>query len=163
MAKPHDHVIDPFDYLHKDHEHVAGLFERLLDTTERAHKTRTELFDELYRDLGLHAELEEDVVYPVLEQFDDTHTGTLEAIAEHHIVKLLLNELSLMEVASEEWRAKMITLEENVTHHVHEEEKELFPRARRELSEEEIKGLAALMQTFLATNFVNRVFTVPAS
>lgn len=56
--------MDAILLLKKDHEEVAGLLARLEDTTERAEKTRTEVFAQLDAELGAHAHVEETIFYP---------------------------------------------------------------------------------------------------
>jgi hemerythrin-like domain-containing protein len=138
--------MNAFELLKQDHEKVAGIFEKLEPTTERASKTREELFEKLRRELDVHAAIEEQIFYPVLKEAAETREITLEAIEEHNVVKQLLEELSSMPVESEEWTAKLTVLKENVEHHVEEEEKEMFKSARQVLSKEQIEELGALME-----------------
>ncbi|HLM55199.1 MAG TPA: hypothetical protein VK422_03665, partial [Pyrinomonadaceae bacterium] len=58
----------------------------------------------------------------------------------------LLKELESLPVDTEQWTAKLKVLQENVEHHVEEEEEEMFQKARQVLSEEEIDTLGARME-----------------
>ena len=78
--------MNAFQLLKQDHQTVSGIFQQLEPTTERAEKTRTELF------------------------------------------------------------AKLKVLQENVEHHVEEEEGEMFQKARQVLSEDEINDLGTRME-----------------
>ena len=138
--------MDAFTLLKTDHKTVAGLMEKIDGTTERAIKTRDELFTQLKTELDIHAMIEETILYPVLEKVDPTHDITLEAYEEHRLVKQLLSELESEAKDSEEWTAKFTVLKENVEHHVEEEEGEMFKKARKALSEEEIKTLGARLE-----------------
>lgn len=51
--------MDAIALLKKDHEKIAGLLDKLEDATERAEKTRAELFRELKDELDAHAQIEE--------------------------------------------------------------------------------------------------------
>ena len=138
--------MDAFELLEKDHRKVEGIFAQLEPTTERAVKTREELFEKLRTELEVHTQIEETILYPVLKKVSETREITFEGYEEHHVAKILLEELSQMEVDSEVWTAKLKVLKENVEHHVEEEEGEMFKEARAELSQEQIDELGAKME-----------------
>ena len=138
--------MDAFTLLKTDHKTVAGLMDKIEATTERAVKGREETFTQLKTELDIHAEIEEKILYPVLEKADETHDISLEAYEEHRIVKQLLTELAAEPKDAEEWTAKFKVLKENVEHHVEEEEGEMFKKARKVLSQEEIDELGARLE-----------------
>ncbi len=138
--------MDAITLLKTDHEKVAGIFEELEPTTERAVKTREELFTKLKQELDVHAHIEETIFYPVLKQEAETRDITLEGIEEHHVIKMLLTELAGMGVGSEQWTAKLKVLKENVEHHVEEEEDDMFKGAREVLSKEQLESLGTRME-----------------
>jgi hemerythrin-like domain-containing protein len=138
--------MNAFTLLKTDHEKVAGILKKLEETTERAQKTREELFTQLKSELDLHAEIEEKIFYPVLEKAEESHEITLEAFEEHRLVKQLLGELETEPKDDEQWTAKFTVLKENIEHHVEEEEGEMFKKARKVLSKEEIEELGTRMQ-----------------
>ncbi|MDQ1523841.1 MAG: hypothetical protein QOE47_1765, partial [Pyrinomonadaceae bacterium] len=131
--------MDAITLLKTDHEKVSGIFEKLEETTERAEKTREELFTKLKQELDVHAHIEETIFYPVLKKAEETRDITMEGIQEHHVVKVLLGELDAMGVGSETWTAKLKVLKENVEHHVEEEEGDMFKKAREVLSKEQLE------------------------
>lgn len=138
--------MDVYNLLEKDHEKVSKLFEQLMETGETAVKTREKLFGQLKQELVAHTEAEEHVFYPALKDADPTHDLTLEAIEEHHVVDQLLEELESMPKDQEEWIAKLTVLKENVEHHVEEEESELFPKARKVLSDKQAKEMGTKVE-----------------
>ena len=138
--------MDAFELLKKDHEKVSGIFEKLETTTERGVKTREELFTQLKQELDIHAQIEEQIFYPALEEAKETHEITLEAFEEHAVVKQLLAELEQLSKDDETWGAKLKVLQENVEHHVEEEEGEMFSGARKVLSSEQIEALGSRME-----------------
>lgn len=138
--------MDAFTLLKKDHEKVAGLLEKIDGTTERALKTREELFAQVKTELDIHAKIEEAILYPVLEKAEPTHDITLEALEEHRLVKQLLGELEKEPKDAEEWTAKFTVLKEQIEHHVEEEESDMFKKARKALSQEEIETLGARLE-----------------
>ncbi len=142
-------VTDPFAHLEAEHRQVEGYFANLSDTTERAEVTRKEEFDKLNEALSLHAEMEEKILYPALEELKTTHEIALEAFEEHHVAKMLLKELAAMPKDTEEWKAKLTVLEENIKHHVKEEEGDMFIKGRKALKEEQQQAMAEAMTDFL--------------
>jgi hemerythrin-like domain-containing protein len=135
--------MDAFTLLKADHQKVAELFERL---EAASGKRKLAIFDQIQTELDLHAHIEEKIFYPALEKPEETHDLTLEAYEEHAMVKKLLRELSGDRTADEDWQAKAKVLQENVEHHVDEEENELFDKAGDALSEEEIEELGERME-----------------
>ena len=138
--------MNAFNLLKADHKKVADILEKLDATSERALKTREEQFTKLKRELDVHSRIEETIFYPVLEEADETHEITLEALEEHALVKQLLEELQSLAKDDEQWTAKFTVLKENVEHHVEEEEGEMFKKARKVLSEEAIETLGTRME-----------------
>ena len=138
--------MNAFQLLKEDHQKVSGIFQQIEPTTERAEKTRTELFAQLKQELDIHARIEETIFYPSIKRAAETREIVLEGFEEHHVIKMLLKELEAMPVDTEEWAAKIKVLQENVEHHVEEEEGEMFQKARDVLSEDEINRLGEQME-----------------
>src|SRR6185295_7620257 len=138
--------MNAFTLLTADHKKVAGILEKIDSTTERGVKTREDLFTQLKTELDVHAHIEETILYPALEEVEVTHDITLEAYEEHRLVKQLLAELEKMDKGEEQWTARFTVLKENVEHHVEEEEGEMFPKARKALSEEQAEELGTRLE-----------------
>lgn len=138
--------MNAFTLLKDDHKKVAGILEKIEGTTERATKGREELFSQLKNELDVHTRIEETILYPALEEYEETRDISLEAYEEHAIVKQLLEELESAPKDDETWTAKFTVLKENIEHHVEEEEGEMFEKARKVLSENEIAALGERLQ-----------------
>ena len=138
--------MNAFQLLKEDHKKVSGLFEQIEPTTERAEKSRTELFAKLKEELDIHARIEETIFYPSIKRAAETRDIVLEGFEEHHVIKMLLKELEAIPVDTEQWTAKFKVLQENVEHHVEEEEGEMFQKARDVLSEEQINQLGVQLE-----------------
>lgn len=138
--------MNAFTLLKNDHEKVAGILEKIDETTERATKGREQLFAQLKNELDIHTRIEEEILYPALEEYEETRAISLESYEEHALVKQLLEELASSPKDDEQWTAKFTVLKENIEHHVEEEEGEMFPKARKVLSEDEIKDLGERLQ-----------------
>ena len=137
--------MDALTLLKKDHDKVKRLLGELESTTERGVKTRSELFATIKGELTVHETIEEEIFYPALLDKAKTHDITLEGYEEHHVVDLLMGELEDLDVADETWGAKAKVMQENIEHHIEEEEDQMFKQARQVFDEEELKALGEQM------------------
>ena len=128
-------------------DHAA--VEQLLRRVERARGTGAELrrmVRALVKELSVHAAIEEQLLYPALRRGrGGSPAEVLEALEEHHLVKLTLLELEGMRPGDARYRAKLAVLAENVRHHVREEERDLLPRLRKSMDREELRALGNAM------------------
>lgn len=138
--------MDAFKLLESDHRKVEGIFEQLEPTTERAVKTREELFKKLKMELDIHTHIEETILYPVLKQVTETRDITFEGYEEHGVAKQLLLDMSETDVNTEVWTAKLKVLQESIEHHVEEEETEMFKEAREALTQQQIDELGEKLE-----------------
>ena len=131
--------------LTEDHREVERMLDELEPTTERAIKTRTELFARLKEALTIHEVIEEEIFYPALRDHPKAKDIVLEAYEEHNVVDSLLGELERLPVDAETWGAKATVMIENLRHHIEEEEGEMFPTARRVFDAGELTELGERM------------------
>jgi len=130
-----------------DHRTVEKLFREFEEAGDRAYKTKQRLVAEIIKELEVHATIEEETYYPAVEAKakKDGKELIAEAVEEHHVVKILLGELSAMSAEDEAFDAKVTVLMENVRHHVEEEEEELLPQSEKILSSDELIRLGEEM------------------
>ncbi|HEX8150563.1 MAG TPA: hemerythrin domain-containing protein [Pyrinomonadaceae bacterium] len=138
--------MNALELLKNDHQKVSGILDKLGQTTERALKTRDDLFIRLKEELELHAQVEERIFYPAVESESKTRAETLEAYEQHDVVKRLLDEMSELPVDSERWTAKLRVLIDSVEGHIKMEESEIFAGAAEVLTEEQLDDLGARME-----------------
>ena len=138
--------MDPFDLLEDDHKKVKKLLGELDDTTEKALKTRQELFARIKQEMLVHEALEEEILYPTLKEHDKTKEVSLEGYEEHHVVNEIMAELEEVPVDDDRWAAKFAVMKENVEHHIEEEEDEMFVKARQVLDKAQIDELGDKME-----------------
>jgi hemerythrin superfamily protein len=137
--------MDAMDLLTADHNRVRGMFARFKEAKEKGDQGRmADLAAAIFTELEVHTTIEEEIFYPAVHDVDDEIGETVdEGIEEHHVAKVLMEELRGAETGSDEWEAKMSVLIENVEHHAEEEEKEMFPPLRSKLDAEAREALAA--------------------
>jgi hemerythrin superfamily protein len=119
-----------FEQLHKDHETVKALLEKLTEGSARLGKSRESLFEKLKQEIMPHMKAEEKVFYPPLMEERKTRDDAFEAVEEHHVAELVLRELDRMPKSEERWKAKLAVFKEIVEHHIEEEEEKIFQDAR---------------------------------
>lgn len=132
--------------LRKDHETVKQLFHRYEKAGDRAHETKQKLVAEIEREFEAHTTIEEEIFYPaVQDEVPGAKDIVQEAYEEHNVAKSLLRELGAMSAEDEQYDAKVKVLQENIAHHIEEEEGEMFPKAEQ-LTSERLKDLGAEIQ-----------------
>jgi hemerythrin superfamily protein len=135
--------------LKDDHKKVRGLLAELESTTARGTKKRTQLLSTIGKELRVHTKIEEEIFYPALREAgekSDDEKMYFEALEEHRAAgELVLPDLEKTAPDSEKFSGRAKVLKELVEHHADEEEKEMFPRARKLLSAAELNSLGARM------------------
>ncbi|HET7646060.1 MAG TPA: hemerythrin domain-containing protein [Candidatus Limnocylindria bacterium] len=131
--------------LKDDHDLIKKLLAEGEETTERAEKTRTELFDTIKENMLIHERIEEEIFYPALKAHPKAKDMVLEGFEEHHVVDEIMGELESTDVSDEQWAPKFKVMKENIEHHIEEEEGDMFKTARQVFSDEELEELGAKM------------------
>jgi len=130
-----------YQRLKDDHRDVKHLLQELDGKSARASKPKSALFDELKQMVTAHARAGEKVFYDTLRSSKAAHDLALEGYEEHHVVDALLHEMSQLSLGDDQWQAKLSVVTENLEHHIKEEEEEIFPKARKILSDKQAKEL----------------------
>ncbi|MDA1316378.1 MAG: hemerythrin domain-containing protein [Acidobacteria bacterium] len=115
--------------LKEDHKKVKGLFKEYRDAGPTAHKTKEGIAQKAMHELMVHSQIEEEIFYPAAKAASGKESKHMvaEAVEEHHVVDVLMEEIKTLDPQDERFDAKFIVLMENVEHHIEEEEDELFP------------------------------------
>jgi hemerythrin superfamily protein len=138
---------NPIEIIKEDHEMVKNMFTTYNGHTENDSELKKQTAHDILKALTVHARMEEKYFYPRLkEKIDAEHPMNVdEAQAEHHAAKMLIMELKLMPVASDNYDAKMTVLQENIEHHIEEEEGDLLPEAEKVLDDDEKEKIGQQM------------------
>ena len=137
--------MDAIALLKDDHDRVKKMLADGEETTERAEKTRAEVFAKLKEEMLVHERIEEEIFYPALKSHPKAKEIVLEGYEEHHVVDEIMGELEATDVTDETWGAKFKVMKENIEHHIEEEEGEMFKQARQVFSADELETLGARM------------------
>ena len=137
--------MNALDLLKEQHDEVSKLFKKFEKLEDDATAERRELFIMIADRLSAHATIEEQYFYPSIKT-EQTEDLLREAVEEHLGVKRILADLLEMDPSDEQFTAKMKVIQENVEHHVEEEEKELFKLVRKALNQDQLLALGIQMK-----------------
>jgi hemerythrin superfamily protein len=131
---------DAIVILKNDHKEMRKLFRDF--QRAKSQRQQGEVAERILEELTVHTYIENECMYPVSRELvPDVEDDILEAFEEHHVADVLAYELSMMRTEDERFEAKMTVLIENVTHHMEEEEQELFPLVREKLGRKKLVEL----------------------
>lgn len=136
---------DAIKLLKTDHDNVRELLGQFENATGAR---REKLRGKIETELKVHTQIEEEIFYPAYRDAarkKEDKKLYFEALEEHHVVDMVLPEMN-DGASPEELKAKAKVLKELVEHHADEEEKEMFPRAKKVLDKEELRALGEQMQ-----------------
>ena len=124
---------DATQILMADHKKVSKIFADYDKLKDGDAKRKQELAKQACDELTVHAQVEEELLYPALyEAFKDSDDALVdEAEVEHGTIKQLIAALQASDPSDRLFDANMTVLTEYVKHHVKEEEGEIFPKARK--------------------------------
>ena len=120
--------MDVTKILEHDHRTVEKLFAEI----EQAHGAeRQAMIDELATSLRSHMELEESTLYPAMQPVTGAD-AVKEGNTEHELAREILGDV--VDLAPDEpgFGAALESLKAGISHHVDEEEHEVFPKLRKE-------------------------------
>lgn len=124
--------MDAIALLTDDHEKVKAMFEQYESLGDRALVTRHKLAVQICTELTKHATAEEEIFYPAVRAASKENEDLVdEAVVEHAAAKDLIAQIMSIDPSDELFDAKVKVLGEQIDHHVQEEEKEMFPKARK--------------------------------
>jgi len=127
-----------------DHEKVTKLFEQFKSADNANNDTKkSAIVEEIAAALNVHASVEEEIFYPAVKKAraEETKDEVREAYEEHKQIKALLAALSKTTPDDETFDSKVKVLQEDVEHHVKEEEGQMFPNAKKFLGDEKLQTL----------------------
>ena len=129
--------MDVLQEIKKEHEEFRDLIKKI---EEASGTTKKSLFETLKMNVTAHHKAEEAVVFPDVKAKSDEEGKDIvrEMIEEHSLATYQMSLLARTAVENETWDAKFSVLKEVLTHHLDEEEKELFKQAKKVLTKDEL-------------------------
>lgn len=130
-----------FEALRQSHDIQRNLARQLTQTSGDSPERRA-IFEQLKNELFAHAVAEDRYFYIPLMMTDAGLNITRHALAEHHQMDELLEQLTETEMSNTGWLAIAKQLSDKVHHHLKEEEHGFFQQAGKILSEQQKQSLA---------------------
>ena len=120
---------DAIALLRADHKKVSELFAEYEKT--RSPDKKGTIVAQICTELGVHAQIEEEIFYPAVKQALKDKELVPEAAVEHASLKSLIAQVEGVAPDGEMFDAKIKVMSEYVKHHVKEEQDEMFPKAQK--------------------------------
>ena len=133
---------DIYAEIEADHQKHRALMARIADT-EGASDDRKAAWDAFYNDIKSHAAAEEETFYSKLMEKTWGQDAARHSVQEHAELDDLLDALNEMDMSSSGWLNKFNKLQHDYTHHMDEEEKDIFARAREVIDDAKAKTYAS--------------------
>lgn len=130
--------------LKRQHREVDALFKQM----DKARSTgqRQRIFEQIADALAVHATIEERHFYPSVKK-KATEEILLQSLEEHLAMKRVIADLLECDAADETFEAKLKVLEDEVDHHVEEEEHELFPKVEKLFDDDALEAIGEEMES----------------
>jgi hemerythrin superfamily protein len=135
---------DAIALLKQDHETVRGLLER---ATKSSGERRSQVLAKIEKEVKVHTQIEEEIFYPAFRDAvskKDDRKVYFEAVEEHRVVDLVMPDVE--NGTDDEVAAHVKVLKELIEHHAGEEEKTMFPKARKVFDRDELRTLGEALK-----------------
>jgi len=129
-----------------DHRKVDTIFMEIEKTNDP--QKLQEFFGQLYKDLSVHAEAEEQIVYPAVRSY---YSDTQALYDEQAAMKQMLAQIKALNPSSSDFKGQIQQLKAAVQAHVKEEENDMFPQIRRNFSEAQMEQMATQFKAAKST------------
>jgi hemerythrin superfamily protein len=129
--------MDAIELLKRDHQEVEKLFQRFSSGADG--RGRMQVVEKICQELEVHTQIEEEIFYPAVRETGDENLGrkVAEALQEHQQAKEKIQTLRGMSDDDQgELESTVSSLQQDIEHHVTEEEGEMFPRVAQIMDDE---------------------------
>jgi hypothetical protein len=147
QPEPSDAMTTIYDELRNSHATQRRLCNSMVRTNAKNATRRQQLFRELRIELAAHAAAEERYLYVPILMHDMGLNSARHALAEHHDMDELVEELHALDPAGDAWSNKAGELVHEVRHHLKEEETKFFQLSGKLLSDTQKLKLAHQYRT----------------
>lgn len=129
-----------FERLATEHGEISTMIRRVAASTDDS-DVRKELYPRIRSELLAHAKAEEKEVYSQFRLLPSLADAMDEAADEHHRIEDFFEQLDSMSTSDDRWISVFRDMMTLVQKHVMEEELQVFPKAKKELSKDQSEAL----------------------
>ena len=118
-----------------DHEEVYKLFNQYVDAGEEALQKRQSIMEKVIQEITENARKEEEILFPAFQEKggEEAEELVLEGTEEHRVAEFIMNRLKKTKPKDKNFDARFKVLMELIKTHFAEEEREIFPQAKKAL------------------------------
>jgi hemerythrin superfamily protein len=136
---------DVVDVLSEDHQEFLSLIESIKSTDDP--EQRRDLADTVIAQLVRHSVAEEMFVYPAMEKhLPDGESASEHDKEEHEQLERTMKELEGVDAGDARFLELVEQLEDQLRHHVEDEEEEQFPQLRQHIPADDLVDLAGKVE-----------------
>ena len=133
------------EFLKTQHREALALIDQLQSRNGgKLSQAQLQMFGKLKSALVFHTAVEEQIFYHELANNEATKDLIQDAYTEHRAVDELLVKLSV--APPNEWPQHLAELRSEISHHVDEEENDLFPAAERLMGQSKLSDIGRQME-----------------
>ena len=132
--------MDAIETLEKDHDRIRSLFSEFNETNDS--QELQDCFDKIGNILTIHAEAEEQVLYPEASKCEGTSELIAKGHQDHDKGDQMVLEIKTLNPSESEFKQKVKELQSFMLNHLDEEENDLFPKVRQGMDDRKLEELA---------------------
>jgi hemerythrin superfamily protein len=131
-----------YDILKSEHRQIKASLQEIINSG----RIMKDIFNQTASALEMHMKGEETLLYPRFERYTNTRMLALRSFEEHHLAKMAINDINAAP-EDDRWIAKIAVLYDVLNRHIDQEENEVFPNARKILTDAEAMQLGREYRT----------------
>jgi hemerythrin superfamily protein len=144
--------------LKAEHRQIKASLQEILSSG----RIMQDVFSQTATALEIHMKGEEELLYPKLEQSNSTRAYAVKSREEHNFARMAIKDIN-SSAADERWMAKVSLLYDVVSHHISVEESDVFPAARKILTDTVAMQMGREYRTKVPSEMSSRAATQPSS
>jgi len=142
-----------FEALRLDHDIQRDLSDQLIKTSGDTPE-RKKLWNDLKKELEIHAQAEERYFYTTLIHDEMTQKHARHGVSEHHEMDELIQKLNKTEMSEPSWLVYAKQLRDKIYHHLEDEEHTIFQLAGKVLTENQKSSLEKEYRKYMSEHHV---------